>query len=149
MVTAVMECTCLSLQMVQVFESHAGILGPELFATFSLPYLEKVAKEVKRALGDEAVPMVCVHVCPVTSGHPSTVHVLGVPQVVFAKGAHYALEDLAGTSYDVIGLDWTVDVAAARARCGGKVLQGNMDPCALYAPKVRPSSPQCGGGGML
>lgn len=58
-------------------------------------------------------------------------------QVVFAKGAHYALEELAVTSYDVIGLDWTMDVAAARARCQGKALQGNLDPCALYAPKVR------------
>ena len=54
------------LQMVQVFESHAGILGPEMFATFSLPYLEKVAAEVKKVLGDDAVPMVgeCVPVTP-------------------------------------------------------------------------------------
>ena len=58
-------------------------------------------------------------------------------QVVFAKGAHYALDELAATSYDVIGLDWTMNVAAARARCEGKVLQGSLDPCALYATKVR------------
>lgn len=53
-------------QMVQVFESHAGILGPEMFAAFSLPYLEKVATEVKKALGDDAVPMVggCVPATP-------------------------------------------------------------------------------------
>lgn len=44
--------------MVQVFDSHAGLLGQELFAVFSLPYLEKVATEVKKALGDKAVPMV-------------------------------------------------------------------------------------------
>lgn len=121
--------------MLQVFESHAGILGPELFAAFSLPYLEKVAKEVKRVLGDQAVPMVgavsvCV-VCALCHACPMCV------QVVFAKGAHYALEKLAVTSYDVIGLDWTMDVAVARASCHGKVLQGNLDPCSLYAPKVR------------
>lgn len=40
--------------------------------------------------------------------------------------------------YEVIGLDWTVDVAEARRLLGPDVtLQGNMDPCAMYAPEVR------------
>ena len=43
---------------------------------------------------------------------------------------------LAKTSYDVIGLDWTMDAQLAREKCGGKVLQGNLDPCALYANQV-------------
>lgn len=39
--------------------------------------------------------------------------------------------------YDVIGLDWTVDPVEARTRLGPDVtLQGNMDPCALYASEV-------------
>ena len=38
--------------------------------------------------------------------------------VVFAKGAHYALEGLADTEYDVIQIDWTVDPADARKRIG-------------------------------
>ena len=34
----------------------------------------------------------------------------------------------------VIGLDWTIDIATAKARVGDKVaLQGNMDPSILYA----------------
>jgi uroporphyrinogen-III decarboxylase len=50
-----------------------------------------------------------------------------------AKGAHYALEVLAKTEYDVIQIDWTMDPAEARRRVGPhKTLQGNMDPCALY-----------------
>jgi uroporphyrinogen decarboxylase len=34
----------------------------------------------------------------------------------------------------VIGLDWNMDVAESRALVGdSKTLQGNMDPCLLYA----------------
>lgn len=59
-------------------------------------------------------------------------------QTIFAKGAHYALKDLAESGYDVMGIDWTVDPAVAREAVAGKniTLQGNMDPCALYAPPV-------------
>jgi uroporphyrinogen decarboxylase len=34
----------------------------------------------------------------------------------------------------VVGLDWTIDMAEARALIGDKVaLQGNLDPSSLYA----------------
>ena len=60
-------------------------------------------------------------------------------QTVFAKGGgHHALHALAPSNYNVIGLDWTLDPREARRIVGpGKVLQGNMDPCALYAPKEK------------
>jgi len=48
-------------QMLQVFESHAGLLGHGLFTEFSLPYLKQIASDVKlalRAKGVPAVPMV-------------------------------------------------------------------------------------------
>lgn len=55
-------------------------------------------------------------------------------QVIFAKGAHYALASLAALRYDVVGLDWTVDPIEARSRVGANItLQGNFDPCGLYA----------------
>ena len=55
-------------------------------------------------------------------------------QVVFAKGGHYALASLADIGYEVVGLDWTVDPEAGRKLVGNNVtLQGNFDPCALYA----------------
>ena len=58
-------------------------------------------------------------------------------QVVFPKGGHYALKDLSATDYDVIGIDWTVNPTEARKIVGdGITLQGNLDPCALYASKV-------------
>lgn len=56
---------------------------------------------------------------------------------MFPKGGHYALKDLASLKYEVIGIDWTVDPAIARELVGPtKVLQGNLDPCALYGDKV-------------
>uniref|UniRef100_W5M552 Uroporphyrinogen decarboxylase n=1 Tax=Lepisosteus oculatus TaxID=7918 RepID=W5M552_LEPOC len=103
-------------QALQVFESHAGCLGPAQFNEFALPYLRDIARRVKERLKE--------------SGSDS------VPMIVFAKDGHYALEDLSQSHYEVVGLDWTIDPRAARGRTGGRVsLQGNMDPCALYAPK--------------
>lgn len=57
-----------------------------------------------------------------------------VPMTLFAKGANYALGLLAEhAGYEVLGLDWCIDPAAARALVGDKVaLQGNLDPSMLY-----------------
>jgi len=96
-------------QMLQVFDSWAGLHSPETFRTFALPYLNAIATRLKDA-------------------HPD------VPLVLFAKGAHYALDTLADTAYDVLSIDWTMDPASARDTVGDRaVLQGNLDPCALYA----------------
>ncbi len=96
-------------QYVQVFDSWAGLLPQPLFETFALPYLAEIAE----ALAER---------------HPD------VPRVVFAKGAHYALDALADTAYSVISLDWTMDPAEVRATVGSRAaLQGNLDPSALYA----------------
>lgn len=56
---------------------------------------------------------------------------------MFPKGGHYALKDVAALKYEVIGIDWTVEPTLARELVGPtKVLQGNLDPCALYGDKV-------------
>ncbi|XP_048844623.1 uroporphyrinogen decarboxylase isoform X3 [Brienomyrus brachyistius] len=103
-------------QALQVFESHAGCLGPREFREFALPYLRDISRRVKDKTKDLALD--------------------NVPMIVFAKDGHYALEDLAESHYEVVGLDWTIDPRSARERTGSKIsLQGNMDPCALYAPK--------------
>ena len=100
----------------QVFESNAEYLGPSEFETFALPYLVRINKEVKELIAKEELPT--------------------VPMTVFAKGGHYALESLGKSGYETVGLDWTIDPSAARAKVGDRVtLQGNLDPCALYAPK--------------
>ncbi|XP_020843233.1 uroporphyrinogen decarboxylase isoform X1 [Phascolarctos cinereus] len=105
-------------QALQVFESHAGHLGPELFSEFALPYIRDVAKRVKAGLQE--------------AGQAP------VPLIIFAKDGHYALEELAQAGYEVVGIDWTVNPAQARDRVGKSVtLQGNLDPCALYASKEK------------
>jgi len=93
--------------LLQVFDSWAGILSPQQYTLFSLPYLEDIAIRVHKV-------------------HPN------VPLILFSKGAHY-LDLFTNTHYDVISLDWTMDPKTSREKLAGKVLQGNLDPCALYA----------------
>ncbi|TPP59825.1 Uroporphyrinogen decarboxylase [Fasciola gigantica] len=106
-------------QILQVFESHAGALTPALFNTFALPYLTGIVDEVRDKLMHEH-----------KWDHSSL-----PPMIVFAKDGHFALQSLIDSGYDVVSLDWTVCPAQARAMARDKVtLQGNLDPCALYAP---------------
>jgi uroporphyrinogen decarboxylase len=58
-----------------------------------------------------------------------------VPAIVFTKGGGQWLEQIADTGADVVGLDWTCDLGAARRRVDDRVaLQGNLDPMVLFAP---------------
>lgn len=103
-------------QLLQVFESNGDYLNDELFAKYSLPYLIRISKEVRAKLKEQ--------------------NITEVPMIAFPKGATMSsLQMLAKTQcYEVIGLDWTVDPVEARNKLGDNVtLQGNMDPCALFA----------------
>src|SRR5690606_39019937 len=60
-----------------------------------------------------------------------------VPVTVFAKDAHFAIPGIAETSCSVVGLDWTMSPEAARKQAPGKTLQGNADPCLLYADEKK------------
>ncbi|CAO3693824.1 unnamed protein product [Umbelopsis ramanniana] len=102
-------------QMLQVFDSWGGELGPNDFKQFSLPYIAQIASRVKEQLDIADLDM--------------------VPMTIFAKGSWYALEDLSSIGYDVVSLDWTIDPKFARSVTKDRVcLQGNMDPTALYGP---------------
>ncbi|XP_045461009.1 uroporphyrinogen decarboxylase [Harmonia axyridis] len=101
-------------QILQVFESSAEYLNRQLFSTFALPYLGRICDQVKLKLKEKN---------------------LDVPMVLFAKGAHFSLADQSNLNYDVLGIDWTVEPKIARTLTKDKVVQGNLDPCALYAPK--------------
>lgn len=90
--------------LVQIFDSWAGILSPEQYRVFSLPYIKQI--------------------CEALSEH--------VPVTVFAKGAFFARKEIGELSCAVVGLDWNMDVQESRALIPGKTLQGNLDPCALY-----------------
>ena len=59
---------------------------------------------------------------------------------VFGRGLGYALEKLAATQYDVVGLDWQMDPKTSRTRLRAlsdtpESVQGNLDPGALYGTK--------------
>ena len=57
-----------------------------------------------------------------------------IPCIVFTKGGGLWLEQIADIGADAVGLDWTVNLADARARVGDRVaLQGNLDPVVLFA----------------
>lgn len=91
--------------IVQVFDSWAGILGHDQYAEFGLPYLKKISDAINE-----------------------------VPVTLFSKGAYSSISDLANLDCNTIGLDWNMDVANARKLVGeNRTLQGNLDPCALYA----------------
>ncbi len=90
--------------LIQIFDSWAGILPPAHYKEFSYRYIAEICQAIQ-----------------------------GVPVTVFAKGAFFSLTDFAQLDCQVIGLDWNMDVKDARAAIGdGKTLQGNLDPCALY-----------------
>lgn len=91
--------------MIQLFDSWAGVLSESMYYEFSLKYMA----------------MICDALSPL------------VPVTVFAKDAHYAVSKIAETSCNSIGLDWTINPHTARAQAGNKTLQGNADPCLLYA----------------
>ena len=94
-------------QVVQVFDSWAGLLGPDDFNEWAMPYLMEICNAI-----DE------------------------VPVILFAKGSWYALERLSfKSSATALGLDWTISPEYARQVTGDrKVLQGNFDPTRLYMP---------------
>lgn len=93
--------------IVQVFDSWAGVLSKAQYLEFALPYMQQICNSITE-----------------------------VPVILFAKDAHYILKEFAQTSCSVIGLDWTIEPELARQQTTNKTLQGNLDPCVLYADKT-------------
>jgi uroporphyrinogen decarboxylase len=100
-----------------VFDSWAGELGPDSYRQFSEPYLARIAKEVPEKLASLGLDR--------------------VPMTVFPKGAWYALDSACDLGYNVVGMDWLQDPAAAVKVRGDRniVFQGNADPGVLYGSR--------------
>ncbi|GGH51155.1 uroporphyrinogen decarboxylase [Dyadobacter endophyticus] len=90
--------------IVQLFDSWAGILSPEQYRVFSLPYIKQICDAITE-----------------------------VPLTVFAKGAFFARKEIGELNCSVVGLDWNMDIAESRELIPNKTLQGNLDPCVLYS----------------
>ena len=99
-------------QALMLFDTWGGVLGDADFTAFSQGYLKQIITALKATPGCADVPV-----------------------IVFTKGGGLWLERLADTGADGVGVDWTMDLAAARRRIGDRVaIQGNLDPMALMGP---------------
>ena len=91
------------VNLVQLFDSWAGILTPIQYETFAIPYISQICQSISE-----------------------------VPVTVFAKGAYFAREGIGQLSCEVVGLDWNMNITESRKLIPNKTLQGNLDPCVLY-----------------
>ncbi|MDF1588592.1 MAG: uroporphyrinogen decarboxylase [Gammaproteobacteria bacterium] len=102
-------------QAIMLFDTWGGTLSTTNYNEFSLAYMQRIVEGLSRESERRTVPV-----------------------TLFTKGGGQWLELMAQTGVDAVGLDWTTDLAVARQRVGDKVsLQGNMDPCVLYASADR------------
>ncbi len=108
-------------QAVMVFDSWGGVLADGAFQAFSLAYTARVLTQLKRHGPDGKI----------------------VPRLVFTKGGGLWLPEMRSLECEVLGLDWTMNLATARSLVGGtagghgKALQGNIDPNVLFAPPTQ------------
>jgi uroporphyrinogen decarboxylase len=99
------------VQAVMIFDTWGGALAHGAYLEFSLHYMRQILAGLTRERDGERVPA-----------------------IVFTKGGGAWLDQIAAAGCDAVGLDWTVDLAAARARVGDRVaLQGNLDPMVLFS----------------
>jgi len=98
-------------QAVQIFDSWAGVLAPDDYKEFALPYVKKIVTSLKKL-------------------YPDT------PVIYFANNCAGIIKDVKKSGADVIGVDWRIDMAEAVKKIGQKAaVQGNLDPCALFLPE--------------
>ena len=98
---------------VMLFDTWGGLLSAGAYREISLASMRGVLAALK----------------PAPDGRP-------VPTIVFTKGGGHWLDAIASCGASCVGLDWTVDLAAARAQVGARVaLQGNLDPVVLLADR--------------
>jgi uroporphyrinogen decarboxylase len=99
-------------QALMVFDTWGGVLTPSDYREFSLRYMRQIVDGLTRENEGRRVPV-----------------------ILFTKGGGPWLAEMADSSCDALGVDWTTDLADARRAVRDRVaLQGNLDPGVLYAP---------------
>lgn len=102
-------------QAVMIFDTWGGVLTPRDYEDFSLTYMQRIIQGLVRESEQRTVPV-----------------------ILFTKGGGQWLERMSETGCDALGVDWTTNLADARLRVRDRVaLQGNLDPCILYASPAR------------
>lgn len=100
---------CAGVQALQIFDTWASILSPQQFTTFVFPYLKQIIEHLR----------------------PSN-----IPIIFFCRGSSSFLTQLATLSPHALSLDWSCEMASSRSVIPNFIaLQGNIDPCLLYAPR--------------
>ena len=90
------------VDVVQLFDSWVGALGPSVYKRFVQPYTQRIFAAVKQT---------------------------GTPSIHFGTGTASLLELMAEAGGDIISVDWRVDLDEAWARIGyDRGIQGNLDP---------------------
>jgi uroporphyrinogen decarboxylase len=98
-------------QAVQIFDTWAGILTPVDYKKFACPYVKKAVADLKKE---------------------------GVPIIYFVNDCAGILKEVRKSGADVISVDWRIDLGDAVKKIGKKiVVQGNLDPCALFLPREK------------
>ncbi len=95
-------------QVVQLFDTWAGILGCEEYREWVLPNHREIAAAVNRTQA---------------------------PLILYVNDGAHVMKEIFDVGSDVVSLDWRMDMETAVALADGRVsVQGNLDPCALAAP---------------
>lgn len=93
-----------------LFDSWVGLLGPDSYRRFVLPLMRSVVARLRAQVD--------------------------VPLIYFANGGATLLPDVKEVGADVLGIDWSLPLARAVEQVGtDAVVQGNLDPAALFAPR--------------
>ena len=95
-------------QIVQLFDSWAGLHDLRTYREFGVPYLTRIMS----ALTDS-----------------------GAARILFAFGASHLLDAVAEIPAEAVGVDWRCDLAEVRARLPDRALQGNLDPAVLFGSR--------------
>ena len=117
-------------EAVQIFDSWAGALAPNDYATYVLPYVQQVVAQIREELGARKLKLRLD-----TNDDLAQRPVATPPVIYFGTGLSGMMTQLRQTNADVLGADWRITLDDAWAAIGpGFALQGNLDPMALFAP---------------
>jgi uroporphyrinogen decarboxylase len=96
-------------EAVQLFDTWAGLLAPDEYRSWVLPTHQAIARRLDRARA---------------------------PLILYVNDGAHVVDSMLESGADVLSLDWRCEMDAAARRVGRRAsLQGNLDPCALAAPR--------------
>lgn len=97
--------------VLMLFDSWVGLLSPESYRRFVLPLMRQTVRDVRAAVDR--------------------------PVIYFANGGATLLNAVSEVGADVLGIDWRLPLSDVVRRLGPDVVvQGNLDPAALFAPRA-------------